>query len=342
MKFTPMSRQRLDGDGANFSIRVREADNGNNSTVNSIITNSTARTTINRRKAQLNKHEKELHKLLDQEQARKEVEQYDQYIASLRAVHTKGVKHIPWSDIKKSSPPYDPLEKGPHQLEAERRLANYKPSLFAKLFRKQQLKQTEKLEQNIVQAVIQDEKEYSAWKDDVELAARILAKETEAYMQILTDQSPFSIVTELANRVSYEFVDGSALVIEYRPRSIEIIPTRTKSLTATGKLSTREMGKSNYYRLYQDYICSCILRIARDIFALLPLKQLAIHVMDEQLNTATGYQGEICILSVNIDQATFNRLLLNNVDPSDAINNFQHNMKFMVTSGFKEVERITI
>ena len=58
------------------------------------------------------------------------------------------------------------------------------------------------------------------------------------------------------------------------------------------------MTKTRYYELQQDYVCSCILRIARDLFALLPLKTVIIHAYDEQLNTETGHEERKLILSI--------------------------------------------
>lgn len=43
----------------------------------------------------------------------------------------------------------------------------------------------------------------------------------------------------------------------------DIIPKYVLSQTKTGKLSRKNMTKTMYYDLYQDHICSAILRVAR-------------------------------------------------------------------------------
>ena len=55
------------------------------------------------------------------------------------------------------------------------------------------------------------------------------------------------------------------------------------------------MTKTRYFELQQDYVSSCILRIARDLFALLPLIMVIIHAY-HQLNTETGHEERILIL----------------------------------------------
>jgi hypothetical protein len=94
---------------------------------------------------------------------------------------------------------------------------------------------------------------------------------------------------------------------------------------------------NTYYDLYQDYISSCVLRIARDMFALLPVSLVNVHAYEDRLNTATGYQERVAILSVKYDRMTLNLLNLTNLDPSDALTNFNYQMKFKKTQGFEEV-----
>ena len=135
--------------------------------------------------------------------------------------------------------------------------------------------------------------------------------------------------------------DGSALEVEFKVKSDEIVPKFVLSLTQTGKLSKKDMPKTQYYELVQDYVCSCSIRIARDMMALLPVDKVTVHAVDNVLNTATGYIEEATILSVVFDRETLNRLNFDMIDPSDAIQNFKHNMKYLKTGGLKPVDRIT-
>ena len=93
----------------------------------------------------------------------------------------------------------------------------------------------------------------------------------------------------------------------------------------------------NYYKI----ICSCILRIASDLFALLPLKTVIIHAYDEQLNTVTGHEKRKLILSIKIDREILTRLNFESIDCSDSMSNFPHNMNFRKMKGFDLVEKIT-
>ncbi|GAB5408790.1 MAG: hypothetical protein BalsKO_11550 [Balneolaceae bacterium] len=98
------------------------------------------------------------------------------------------------------------------------------------------------------------------------------------------------------------------------------------------------MPKGEFYELYQDYVCSVILRIAGEIFSILPTSAVVITAADDLLNTSTGYIEEQAILSVAIPRKTFNQLNLQTIDPSSSLENFVHNMDFKRTKGFNTVE----
>jgi hypothetical protein len=101
------------------------------------------------------------------------------------------------------------------------------------------------------------------------------------------------------------------------------------------------MTKSNFYELYQDYVCGAVLRVARELFALLPIEMVLVTATGTLLNTQTGHMEEQPILSVAMPRKTLEKLNLDMIDPSDSMSNFIHRMKFMKTKGFAKVERIS-
>lgn len=102
------------------------------------------------------------------------------------------------------------------------------------------------------------------------------------------------------------------------------------------------MPKTTYFDIYQDYVCSCAIRIARDMFAILPFEQVIVNAMDELLDTSTGRVNSVPILSVKFDKEKLNYLNFETIDCSDSMSNFVHNMNFKKTQGFKPVEKVQI
>ena len=122
--------------------------------------------------------------------------------------------------------------------------------------------------------------------------------------------------------------------------SSEVIPQNKLSLKANGDLVEKPFTKSEYYELVQDYVASTILRVARDSFALLPIQKVLIHAVDSQLNTATGNEDEITIVSVMIKRDALMTINFERIDPSDCLAGFEINEKFKKTAGFAPVDRL--
>ena len=149
-------------------------------------------------------------------------------------------------------------------------------------------------------------------------------------------------ISEIGSDINYFFLDRSTVEVTFNVNSEKVIPNESKSLLKSGKLSIKEMPKGKFYELYQDYVCGCVLRIARELFALLPIEEAVITTMSNLLNTQTGYMEKQSILSVFIPKETLCRLNFQMIDPSDSMNNFKHNMNFKKTRGFQADERPTV
>ena len=76
------------------------------------------------------------------------------------------------------------------------------------------------------------------------------------------------------------------------------------------------------------------------MFALLPLKAVIVTAMTQLLNSKPGHMESQPILSVAIPRRTLETLRHASIDPSHAMSNFAHRMKFKKTQGFEAVERM--
>lgn len=76
-----------------------------------------------------------------------------------------------------------------------------------------------------------------------------------------------------------------------------MIPTEIKSLLKSGKLSTKAMPAGRFNELHEDCVCSCALRVGRELLAILPDDLVIITALDNVLNSSTGHLEEQPILS---------------------------------------------
>ncbi len=179
-------------------------------------------------------------------------------------------------------------------------------------------------------------------KEKGELAKRILAGDTDAYLEAVEAKRPFDDLLEYGSGFEVGTDDPTLLEVEFGVKSEDVIPELEYVLDAKGNLKEKELSKSAYYELVQDYVCSAILRVARDSFALLPVDKVIVHATDKVLNTATGMDEDMTIVSVLLERDRFENMNFEKIDPSDAVTACVHKMNFKKTKGFEAVDRISL
>lgn len=293
------------------------------------------------RNSELKKLQRQQEKLEEIERNKLEVELYLNRIEMIKSIHKECDQNVDWIEIEKRKPPFnlEAGEKGINEIKAIKELENYKPSLIDKLF-KRDLKKIEKLKKNIDLGIEEDKEEYALWRNMIEVAKDINNGVLDTYFKVIEDFRPLDDLLEFGSEFEFFIEEKNWIEVDFEVKTEKVVPNESKSLTKTGKVSVKKMTKTAYYDLQQDYVCSCALRIARDMFALLPIEYVVINALDNILDTSAGKYEKAVILSVKIDKENLDKLNMDLIDPSDSMKNFNCNMKFKKTSGLMKVDRV--
>ena len=262
----------------------------------------------------------------------------ENYAALIKSVHKECAEDIDWQALSESAPPFVKGQKGPNEIEAQKALDSYKPGLAGKLFGGN--KEKEKLEAAVEEARKADEQDFAEWQENYKLAQSVMDGDIDAYLRVIEKANPFDDLLEYGSGFEFGTDDPSVMEIEFQVKSEEVVPKTAVTVLKSGKLSEKELSKSAYYDLVQDYVCSCAIRLAREIFAILPVGGVIVHAVDAILDTSTGNDAEMTILSVLFEREKFDTANFDRIDPSDFVNSFTCNMKFTKTTGFKPVKRL--
>ncbi|HKG06341.1 MAG TPA: hypothetical protein VKB19_07785 [Pedobacter sp.] len=295
------------------------------------------------------RHQKENLKQQIRANSASAVHLYNNYIDTLLSVHKECSEKLNWNHFANEKEPQPPGLRQEKENAAQFFHRNYKPSFFDKLFGNDKKKQT-KLLQGIEIAKVEDrtlyEEELKSYKSDLHdwkkiqsITKGISENDPIAFKNAFDFFDPFSQISELGSRLNCNFFNDN-VTIDLYVNSEEVVPDYILSTTATGKLSNKKMPISKFNELYQDYVCSCTLRIAREAFALLPISLVIITAHANLLNTVNGHVESKPILTVKFDPSVLNRLNFKTIDCSDSISNFPHQMKFSKTNGFAPIEPV--
>jgi hypothetical protein len=279
------------------------------------------------------------------------VDAWKEHLDNLVSVHTSLVDPIDWRSMAAQPAPAVPALTDAHQREARDALARFRPGLFDWI-RGGSGKIRGRLEQKLLKAPDVDRREYerakhahatatAEWEADAGLARRLLAGEVAAIKTVLEEmqsaiQGGGNIGTQINYRIEPNHVHATPLV-----HGLDIIPNFRRKQLASGRLSQTKMPAGELYELYQDYVGSVALKVAGDLFHILPLDEVYVTCEAEMVNPQTGHKESTPILSVHFVRSTFTRLNLVSLDPSDAMANFRYRMAFKRTQGFSRIEPLS-
>jgi hypothetical protein len=280
-----------------------------------------------KRQRELERQNKEQAKLSAIEQARLEVETYENRLEVLLSVHKEQGEIWDWTGIAASLPALCPKRNSYYELQARQQGCVLPPD--REQFLEAMIKRGEMRDEQAFENALQT---YSSEKAEGEklknLAFRILAGEHKAYIEALVEFSPLREISDLGSSLHFTVHSTTLIECEMKVNSTQTIPTEAKSLTSSGKMSVKLMSRGRFHEIYQDYVCGCMLRVAREAFAMLPVETLLVTALADLLDSRTGHTVEKPVMSAAMSREIIAKLHFENIDPSDAMANFQHRGDF--------------
>lgn len=169
------------------------------------------------------------------------------------------------------------------------------------------------------------------------LAEGVLAGDDESYLRVIEEMNPFIDLTEYGSDFEVGITVDDFLGVTFNVHIDEVVPTEVTTVLKSGKESMKPMSKTMRNALIRDYVTSTSFRVARDLFALLPVDQVVINAEETMVNPATGHDEEMTLLSVVFPRESFQKLNFKGIVPYEALANFEHAIDFKTTKGLSPV-----
>jgi hypothetical protein len=293
-----------------------------------------------RRLRELERQAKEQAKLSAIEQARLEVETFENRLEVLLSVHKEQGQTWDWTSMAASL--FPPLPQRGSRNEQKARVGDL-------VLRRRGKEASQVL---IAQARLEDDKEfqeasqsYSEHVAELEklkgLARRILDGEPTAFTETLIELNPFAEISDLGSEINFTVHTPKLVEFVLKVNGKQAIPTEVKALTSSGKVSIKPMPKLRFHEIYADYLRSCVLRVARELFALFPVETVLATATVDSVDSRSGRSIDQPVLSVIMPRTAFVQLNFDQLGASDAMENFQHEGEFKASRKSESFQSIT-
>lgn len=280
-----------------------------------------------RQQRELQQLAKERARLTVQEQAKLEVDTFENSLQVLLSLHKQQGETWDWKGIESSLPPPRPRFSSSYETQA--RIAHALQSL----------EQEKHAHDGIARAKITDREEFeralnayseerAEWEELRKVARGILTGDPDAYLTALHDLGGIEELSELKSSVTFAIHTPSLVECAVVVSGTEVIPSELKALTSTGKVSVKNMPKQRFHEIYQDYVCGCMLRVAREVLALLPVEDVLVTASVDLPDDGAGGERRQPVLSAALNRARMASLDFGSLDPSDTIETFHHRGDF--------------
>ena len=232
---------------------------------------------------------------------------YNEYIHLLLSVHESCSEVLDWDSFTSEQEPISPVFWPLWENEAQFGLMKYEPT-FLDIITGKDRRKIRSLREKLVEARAEDievhlfnQKNYFKNKDDWEriqlIKNGIKHSDPAAYKAAIDFFDPYAKITHLGSSLVYDlhndhvsmdvYIDGAA-----------IIPGYSLTQTGSGNLIIDQLALERFNEIYYDYICSCALFLARETFALLPVRYVYVNVMQNLLNAlddGTKNNAVLCV-----------------------------------------------
>ena len=279
-----------------------------------------------------------------------EVEEFDERMLTLTSIHRHVGDSIDWEELARRPIPKPPEKPTEHEDAAVRDLQSFRPSIVQKILGKAE-KQRLELEAKVVEARASDQAQFEQivkahrhYVDQLSTSAafakRVLSGDVSSFKAAIDELDPFGEISETGFEVTIAFPSSKFAVVDIVAVGDEVVPTENKSLTKAGKVSIKPMPAIRRIEVYQDFICGCALRIARELLALFPIETVVVNVATDILDPTDGHVRTLPILAASMPRPTFDKINFATVDASDSMRLFVTNMNFKRGTGFSPVDRL--
>jgi len=183
--------------------------------------------------------------------AQLEIEVFENQLQVLLTVHRDCSAKFDWMAAVSALPPFQTMESNPSEYQSE----------------------------------------FSSWQKTHLLATKVLKGDLSAYGEALSEISANGELATLGYSIVFKVENHETIACELLVCGNDVITQETKMLSASGKLASKPMPKARFHEIYQDYVCGCALRVAREIFALLPVNLVIVTAFARQTDAGTGGDG---------------------------------------------------
>lgn len=166
--------------------------------------------------------------------------------------------------------------------------------------------------------------------------AQLRAGDDSTLMRVIKSQQKLSAIHKLGRGLGFTVEKGQVhAVLALHKQSI--VPDFEFKHMPSGKLVETKMPKETAFRIYRAHASSAMLKVASDLFRLVPTKNIVVTAIAPCSVPDSKYDEDWPVYSVNFLRKHVLQMDMAQVDPVVSVRAFQHVERFQPSQGFGRI-----
>lgn len=169
-----------------------------------------------------------------------------------------------------------------------------------------------------------------------EIYQQLRAGDDGTLMMVIKSQQTLARIHKLARGLGFT-VDNGLVHAILALHNQSIVPDFHLKYMPSGKLTEVKMPREKSLKLYRAYASSAVLKVASDLFRLVPVSNLVVTAIAPCSVADSEYDEDWPVLSANLMREPVMQMDMSHVEPVAALKAFQHSERFHPMHGFGRI-----
>jgi hypothetical protein len=140
------------------------------------------------------------------------------------------------------------------------------------------------------------------WRYLKGISRKVLSGDIDTYLNAIEKMRPVDDLLDYGSDFEFGTDNAKIMEVEFRINADNMLP------------DVKQIGKEEYEMLFDEYVQSCSIRVARDVFALLPVKYVIVYAKD----------GDDTVLKVKFDKDEMQKINFKEAGIGEIIERFRY------------------
>lgn len=269
-------------------------------------------------------------------------DEFEAIMEALTGAHRTAFSRRDWLTDATAPAAMPPERRDDAEREAIRQLDGYSPGWLTRTLGRE-ARGRQALADAVDAARIRDDATHAervaataARNAQIAAAQRVVARDPDALVGAMEEHSALGDLPFAVEGVDTIVLDGRLIAV-VDGLDLEDMPEEAITLLKSGKASIKAIPVGRRHEIHRDAICSAAVRVAIEFLATLPIEEVEVLMLTDNLDRGTGHISASPVLHLRVTAQAIGALNLARTDAPSIIDRLGGHLEWSKRDGFRAI-----